>query len=107
MSLSPSPDTQEIKWLAILRASQALVSAAEQSQWNDLPLHAQYRDKLIREYFSKPLTVENALRVQDQIQQILALDEQVLGCARRQQEQNRTTLKNLHSGSKAIKAYQS
>ena len=102
-----SQNAQEIKWLAILKASQALVSAAEQSQWNELPLHAKYRDKLIRDYFSKPLTVENALQVQDQIQQILALDEQVLGCARRQQEQNRTILKNMRSGSKAIKAYQS
>ena len=37
----------------------------------------------------KPLTVENALRIQDQIKQIMAMDERVLGIARRGQEQAR------------------
>jgi len=99
--------TLELKWRAILLASQELVDAAQEARWTDLPLQAQYRDKLIREYFSKPLTVENALRIQDQIKQIMAMDEQVLGIARRGQEQARGILKNLQAGSSAVRAYQS
>jgi len=94
------------QWQSIMQASEALVLAAEDANWDDLPKHAAYRDRLIRDYYSRPLTVDNALKVREQIQQLLALDERVLGLARRQQTQSRTTLKNLRQGAAAIKAYQ-
>ena len=96
---------QETKWLAILQVKLEIVEAAEQERWSDLPLQAEYRDKLIRDYFSKPLTVDNALEVQDQITQIMALDEQVLGMARRGQDETRAILRTLGAGASAVKAY--
>lgn len=104
MSLQTSERT-EIKWLAILRATEEIITAAKQERWTDLPLQAQYRDKLIREYFSKPLTVDNAMEMQDQITRILALDERVLGLARSKQDETKTVLNSLRTGTKAVKAY--
>ncbi|MCF7982184.1 MAG: flagellar protein FliT [Pseudomonadales bacterium] len=101
-----TPTHLDQKWRAILLASQELIDAAEEARWTDLPLQAQYRDKLIREFFAKPLTVDNALQIQEQIKQILAMDEQVLGLARRGQEEARGILKGLHTGASAIRAYQ-
>ena len=104
---TPNKLTLELKWRAILLATQELVDAAQEARWTDLPMQAQYRDKLIREYFAKPLTVDNALQIQEQIKQIMAMDEQVLGFARRGQEEARGFLKNLSAGASAIRAYQS
>lgn len=94
------------QWREIIRSSEAIMSTAEQERWDELPQKAQYRDKLIRDYFSKPITVENALKIHDEISQILALDERVLGLARRQQENSQLILKTLRTNSTAIKAYQ-
>lgn len=100
-----APSNQGEKWQAITRYSEALLEAAHQEKWDELLLHAEYRDKLIREYFASPITVDNALRIQEDIKQLLAADEQLLGMARRQQEQLRGTLKDISLGNKAIKAY--
>ncbi len=97
---------RHFRWLAIISASQALLDAAKQAKWTDLPLQAEYRDKLIREYFSSPITVDNALELQGQIKQILAMDEQILGLARKEQEGTQLLLRSLTKGASAIKAYQ-
>ncbi len=97
---------RESQWQAIIIASQALLTAAQEAQWTELPLQAEYRDKLIRDYFSKPVTVDNALEIQDQIKQIMAMDEQILGLARKEQEKSQILLRNLSKGATAIKAYQ-
>ena len=106
MATQSNKITLEQKWRAILLASQELVDAAQEARWTDLPMQAQYRDKLIRDFFAKPMTVDNALQVRDQIKQIMEMDEQVLGLARRGQEEARGVLKNLHTGVNAIRAYQ-
>lgn len=96
---------QDIKWLEIVHASQTLLSSAQAAHWEDLPPQAQYRDRLIRDYFSKPVSVDNALRIQEEISQILSIDEQILGLARREQEATRVMLKNLRTGQVASNAY--
>lgn len=96
---------QDMKWLEIIEASQSLLNAAQAECWDDLSSKAQHRDRLIREYFSKPVTVDSAQRIQDEITQVLAIDEQVLGLARREQEATRGTLKKLHTGRLASAAY--
>ena len=89
----------------ILDASQTLLKAAEQANWEDLSAHAAERDRLIRAYFSKPLTVENALQVHDQIIELLAVDDKILGLARMEQEKTLPTLRKLAQGKKAVNAY--
>lgn len=106
MASSLEQHDQDLKWLAITRSSQSLLEAAQKENWEDLLVHAQYRDKLIREYFANPITVDNALKIHDDIKQLMAMDEQLMGMARRQQDQVRGMLKNLHTGNKAVKAYQ-
>ncbi len=96
---------QDLKWLEIVDASQSLLASAQAAQWNDLPPLAQHRDLLIRDYFSKPITVDSALRIQEEITQVLSIDERVLGLARREQESTRGTLKNLRTGRLASDAY--
>jgi len=103
-SLEQSHNDQQ--WHAILHASQTLLDAAKEESWSDLTEQASLRDRLIRDYFSKPITVENAIRVRDKITQLLAMDEQVLGLARKEQANTMPALKKLSVGKKAIKAYQ-
>ena len=94
------------RWQTIVEASEALLKAVQEERWEEPELQAQYRDKLIRDYFTTPLTVANALRIQDGIKSILALDEQVLGHARREQEKTSTILRSFSTGNKAIQSYQ-
>ena len=101
-SSQPSPP----QWREIIRSTEAIMLAAEEERWDELPSQAQYRDQLIREYFSKPITVDNALKIHEEIRQVLALDEKVLGLARRQQENSKLILKTLRTNSTAINAYQ-
>lgn len=99
-------DNLDQKWQAITRSSNSLLEAARNENWDELLVQAQYRDKLIRQYFSSPITVDNALKIHDDIKQLMAMDEQLLGMARRQQDQIRGTLKDLNLGNKAVRAYQ-
>jgi hypothetical protein len=94
------------QWRDIIRFSEAIMVSAQEERWEELPEKAQQRDKLIRAYFSQPITVENALKIHDEITQILALDEKILGLARKQQENSQLLLKTLRTNSTAIKAYQ-
>lgn len=93
-------------WHAILHASEALLDAAQAANWDGLSELAAERDALIRDYFSKPVTVENALQIQDKITQLLAMDDQVLGFARKEQDNLLPALKAFSKGKKAINAYQ-
>lgn len=93
-------------WHAILHASQTLLDAAQTASWDDLSDLAAERDALIRAYFSKPITVENALQIRDKITQLLAMDDQVLGLARKEQDNLLPALKAFSKSKKAIGAYQ-
>lgn len=103
---SSDRDNLDQKWQAITSSSNSLLEAARNENWNELLVQAQLRDKLIRQYFSSPITVDNALKIHDDIKQLMAMDEQLLGMARRQQDQIRGTLKDLNIGNKAVRAYQ-
>lgn len=93
-------------WHAILQASQILLDAAQTATWDDLSDIAAQRDILIRDYFSKPITVENALHIRDKITQLLAIDDQVLGLARQEKDNLMPALKAFSKNKKAIGAYQ-
>ena len=93
-------------WHAILHASQTLLDAAQTASWEDLSELATERDGLIRAYFSKPITVENALQIRDKITQLLAMDDQVLGLARKEQDNLLPALKAFSRNKAAIGAYQ-
>jgi hypothetical protein len=107
MNTGKLANREDDRWQAIVTASEALLKAVQEEQWEGVELQARFRDKLIRDYFKAPLTVDNALRIQEGIKSILALDEQVLGHARREQEKTSRVLKNFNTGGKAIKSYQS
>jgi len=92
-------------WHAILHASQAL-DAAQIASWDELTELASERDVLIRAYFSSPVTVDNALQIRDKITQLLAMDDQVLGLARKEQDNLLPALKAFSKSKKAIGAYQ-
>ena len=106
MATLRSTKHEDTRWDAIVNLSEDLLKAVREERWDDLELQAQYRDKLIREYFAAPITVANALRVREEISSILAIDEQILGCARREQEKTSGILKTFRTGSKAIQSYQ-
>jgi len=93
-------------WYAILDASQTLLDAAKMASWEELSGLAVERDLLIRAYFSKPITVDNALQIRDKITQLLAMDDQVLGLARKEQDNLLPVLKTMSRNKKAIGAYQ-
>ena len=97
---------QDKHWYAILHASETLLEEAKEANWDSLSEQASHRDRLIRDYFSKPITVENALMIRDKITQLLAMDEQVLGLARKEQENTIPALKKTSIGRKAVNAYQ-
>jgi len=98
-------ERHEDAWHAILHASQTLLDAAQTANWEDLSELATERDSLIRAYFSKPITVENALQIRDKITRLLAMDDQVLGLARKDQDNLLPVLKTLTRNKKAIGAY--
>ena len=100
-----SVQTEE-HWHTILDVSQNLLDAANAEKWDVLEELAGQRDRLIRHYFSQPITVDNALLIHDKITQLLALDEQVLGLARKQQDKILPALTKLARGKKAVGAYQ-
>jgi hypothetical protein len=93
-------------WHVILDVSQTLLEAAAAAQWDVLEELAGRRDKLIRHYFSQPITVANALHIHDKITQLLAMDEQVLGLARQQQDKLLPVLAKMVRGKQAVSAYQ-
>jgi len=93
-------------WHAILHASHTLLNAAQTASWDELTKIASERDILIRDYFSKPITVDNALHIRDKITQLLAMDDQVLGLARKEQDNLLPALKAFSKSKKAINAYQ-
>ena len=93
-------------WHAILHASQNLLDAAQSANWDDLSDLASERDVLIRAYFSKPITVDNALQIRDKITQLLAMDDQVLGLARKEQGNLLPALKAFSRNKAAIGTYQ-
>lgn len=93
-------------WYAILHATEELLKAAQNASWDDLSQIAAERDALIRDYFSKPVTVDNALRVRDKLEQLLAMDDQVLGLARKEKTNLLPALKSLSQNKKAISSYQ-
>lgn len=93
-------------WQAILQASQTLLNAAQSAHWDELSELAGERDVLIRAYFSKPITVDNALQIRDKITQLLAMDDQVLGLARKEQDNMLPALKAFSRNKEAIGAYQ-
>jgi len=93
-------------WHAILHASQTLLNAAQTASWDELTEIASERDILIRGYFSKPITVDNALLIRDKITQLLAMDDQVLGLARKEQDNLLPALKSFSKSKKAIGVYQ-
>lgn len=92
-------------WHAILHASQVLLDAAQTADWDSLSELAEERDTLIRGYFSTPITVENALHIRDKITQLLAMDDQVLGLARKEQDNLLPVLKAFSRSKNAISIY--
>ena len=92
-------------WQDILAISQHILNCANDDLWDDLSELAQHRDALIRDYFSQPISVDNALRIHDEIRQLMAMDEQVLGLARKNQANVGAALKQLQVGNKASRAY--
>ncbi len=106
MAIQRSTDHEDTRWDAIVSLSQDLLKAVRDERWDDLEVQAKYRDKLIRDYFCAPITVSNALRIQKEITSILAIDEQILGGARREQEKTSGALKTFRTGAKAIHSYQ-
>jgi Flagellar protein FliT len=93
-------------WHAILHASETLLNAAQEANWDELTALANERDILIRTYFSKPVTVDNALQIRDKITQLLSMDDQVLGLARKEHENLLPALRAFSKSKKAIGAYQ-
>jgi hypothetical protein len=93
-------------WHGILHASEVLLDAAQAANWDNLSELAAQRDVLIRAYFSKPITVENALQIQSKITKLLAMDDQVLGLARKEQGNLMPALKAFSKSKKAIGTYQ-
>lgn len=89
-----------------MRTSNELLQSVDNEQWDDLSLQARYRDKLIREYFDGPITADVAIKMQGEIKRVLAIDELILGSARKQQGQVSTALRQLSKGNQAIAAYQ-
>ncbi|EGG99102.1 hypothetical protein imdm_1506 [gamma proteobacterium IMCC2047] len=89
-----------------MHASEALLQAAESEAWDQLSKLANERDLLIRAYFSKPVTVDNAIQIRDKIQRLLAIDDQVLGLARKEQQNLMPAMKAFSQNKKAINAYQ-
>jgi len=103
---SDSSRTGDDAWHAILHASEALLQAAESEAWDQLSELANERDLLIRTYFSKPVTVDNAIQIRDKIQRLLAIDDQVLGLARKEQQNLMPAMKAFSQNKNAINAYQ-
>lgn len=93
-------------WHAILHASESLLNAAQTASWDELTTLASERDILIRAYFSSPVTVDNALQIRDKITQLLSIDDQVLGLARKEQDNLLPALKAFSQSKKAIGVYQ-
>lgn len=100
-----SPHAEE-HWHTIMDVSQTLLEAAAAEKWDVLEELAAQRDRLIRHFFSQPITVDNALQIHGKISQLLALDEQVLGLARKQQDKILPALAKMARGKKAVGAYQ-
>jgi|GEM_PF-1192340 len=92
-------------WSAILHASETLLSAAQDASWDELTELASERDILIRAYFSSPVTVDNALQIREKITQLLSMDDQVLGLARKEQDNLLPALKAFSKSKKAIGVY--
>ena len=96
---------QDAGWQDILAITEHILNCANDNLWDDLPNLAQHRDALIRDYFAQPISVDNALRLHDEIRQLMAMDEQVLGLARKSQADVGAALKQMQSGNKATQAY--
>ena len=107
MSLIDGQETadRDNRWHAILKASEALLISVQEDRWEELELQAQYRDKLIEEYFAEPVNVESALRVREDITNILTINEKILGYARRQREIAAGNIKQLQTGNRATQSY--
>lgn len=97
--------TRDDAWHAILHASESLLQAAQAADWDALSGLAAERDMLIRAYFSEPVTVDSAIHVRDKIQQLLAIDDQVLGLARKEQGNLLPAMKAFSQGKKAVGVY--
>ena len=95
------------QWQAIVSASEALLKTVQEGRWEDLEPQARYRDKLIRSYFATPVTVDNALRIHEEISGILEIDERILGHARREQVKTSATVGKWKTGTGAGQSYQS
>ena len=93
-------------WHTILDVNQRLIEAAITAKWDTIEVLADQRDQLIRHYFSRPITKNNALSRHDEITQLLAIDEQVLKLAYQQQSKVLPMLAKIVRGKKAVGLYQ-
>jgi len=77
--------SRDLQWQSILEATEAMQQAAGLEEWESVSTLAQNRDLLILDFFSSPLSADEALAIQDDMIEILARDEAILGEARRAQ----------------------
>ena len=98
--------SRDLQWQSILAATEAMQQAAGLEDWECVSTLAQNRDLLIHDFFACPLSADEALAIQDDMIQILARDEAILGEARRAQALTTLQKRGDSLGQKAANHYQ-
>ena len=97
--------TKSIHWQAIIEATETMRQCADQQSWETVSQLAIQRDRLIRDFFARPLTVDQALQSQQDILELQAMDEAILGIARQTQQLTIQQQLGNSKGQKAARSY--
>ncbi|TVO75288.1 flagellar protein FliT [Sedimenticola selenatireducens] len=89
----------------ILDLSQAMLSLAQDGEWEQVGALQQKRQQLVTESFPLDVDHMNHAETASQIQSILYLDKQLLHLASVQQKEISAALGKLNHGRQATKAY--
>ena len=104
------PDTgfleiQKTKLSEILNLSESMLESAKRSEWPELTQTEEHRRKLIEDFFSREVTPETALMVEEVIKKIMVLDKEIIELGEAMKKKMSLELKNISTGRVAAKAY--
>ncbi|MDT8404477.1 flagellar protein FliT [Sulfuriflexus sp.] len=92
-------------WQALLNASESMLELARNEDWLSLAEKDIERQTLLKQYFAgKNSDIPDLLQV-ERIQQLQAIDEELLSQCLAGREDTATELQNIHRGKTADRAY--
>ena len=89
----------------LVALSRAMLEKAREKSWDDVFELEQRRRELMQLFFSEPVAVEDAQSVSTGIQEVMAIDRELMVLASQAKAELGDALHKLGQGKKAVKAY--